>query len=425
MNLKLKNDAIKLQGQSHFSALQPVLSSAYTKSQIHSLLSLSLLFWQKPTFTDTHLGDNPHLFAEFLNTDTELVTPLIVEMFSAGEARLLLRDKFVLPNGDETHECTSLIDVFEGWHAQNKPGAWVVPPSALNRRKYMEVWNERIPTPLSLSYDYIDVKNRFQSLTRTKLFELRDLKKLGIVEKSLLEISDRNWFSHSDIFEALQQQNIATSELARVFGLLDEVAYAESLASGLSAIDVPNSAVFESNNSPPEIVEHVSKVMADAFGQVPLTDLRLLSALKFEEILAIREKGAFLRDEIRSLVDKDDLRDSDIQQVALSLAAYWKIICSEIDRLHPGATRQKTKFGLYVSSKTNLPIDDAIEGLSIVISGLASIVTGDPEGQSGLVRKIVDTLSFKFLLSGERDEMKKLKSTLSKNSVLSSSARIT
>ena len=415
---------VKLHGQSHFSALQPVLSASYSKSQIHSLLSLALLFWQKPTFTDTQLGDSPHLFSEFLDPDGEMISPLISEMFSSGESRLLLRDKFILPDGEATENCRSLVDVFEGWQKQNMPGAWVVPPDALNRERYMTVWNDRVPQNAILAYDYLDVKRRFQVLTRDKVNELSGVNSISKIEGALRSITDQNWFSHSDVFRLLQERNLAGSEIARTFGLLDEAAYADSLASGLSAIGVPNSAVFHKQNAPSEAVEHVSRIMSDAFGQVELTDLRLLSILKFEEIMKIREKGGFLKDEIASLAGKADLSDESLKEAALALAGYWRTICSELDRLHPGATRKKTKFGLYVSSQTLLPVEGAIEGLSVVLSGLASILTGGPEGQSSLVRKVIDTLSFKFLLSGEHEELRKLKSTLSKSAVLSSTARI-
>ena len=186
--------------------------------------------------------------------------------------------------------------------------------------------------------------------------------------------------------------SMTASDLAQTFGILDESAYADSLSSGLAAISVPNSAVFHRSNKRSPIAEHVSRTMSDAFGQVDLSDLRLLSVLGFHEICDIRDKGSFLLDEIISLSEKSHLRDSDLDSVALALASDWRIICSELDRLHPGATRQKTKLGLYVSSQTVLPIDDAIEGISVILSGLASILTGGPEGQTGLVRNILDTL---------------------------------
>src|ERR1051326_9179163 len=139
----------------HFSALQPLLSAHYATQQVKSLLVLTLLFWQKVTFTDTQIGDNPHLFREFVVPGGETLSPLIRDCFTAGEARLLLRDAFYNGPNEKVLECRSLIDVYRGWQQQNLPSAWVVPPNEQNRERFVVTWDEIIPPKYMLTYDYI------------------------------------------------------------------------------------------------------------------------------------------------------------------------------------------------------------------------------------------------------------------------------
>src|SRR5260370_14880232 len=124
-----------------FSALQPLFSLKYSPTQVKSLLVLALLFWQKPTFSDTQIGDNPHLFHEFLRPAGQTLAPLIQNCLASGEARLLLCDAFYVNPYEKLLDCSELIDVYRGWQMQGLPGAWVVPPGAPNRGRYIETWN--------------------------------------------------------------------------------------------------------------------------------------------------------------------------------------------------------------------------------------------------------------------------------------------
>jgi len=415
----------KLLSPCQFSALQPLLSTGYSIPQVKSLLALALLFWQKPTFSDTQIADSPLLYQEFLHPARESLAPLVRECLKSGEARLLMRDGFYAGPNEKIIDCTNLIDVFRGWQKQDIANAWVVPRDAQDRERFVGAWNEVAPQKFTLTYDYIRIKGRFQQMARDAGGWPGLHEQLGEeLYRKLKTVLDSNWFSHSNIYALLNGAGLGGSDWAQRFGLIDEAAYAEFFQAGIAAINVPATFPQESDSEADEATEYVNRVMSEAFSTVNVDSLTLLHLLTFDEIMEIRKRGASLLDLVRTMGERTELSERDLHEMALSLAGYWRLICDEIARLHPGAAKARTKLGLALSRQSIVPVEDVVEGIAVVLSGLTSLLTGGVEGQKGIIRKVIDTVSFRFLLSSESGELKEMRRALSRNAVLSAKSHV-
>lgn len=167
-----------------------------------------------------------------------------------------------------------------------------------------------------------------------------------------------------------------------------------------------------------DAIRYVNEIMSRAFERVDASDLSLLHLLNFEEIMRIRTRGAFLLDMFRTMEARPELSDADLAELSGALASYWRIICEEISQLHPGATKGKTRLGLLVARQSIVPVEELVDGLAVVLSGIAGYFTGGIEGQKGVIRKVIELASFRFLLESDRQELRKMKGVLSRNAVL-------
>lgn len=415
----------ELLGHCQFSALQPLLSANYSIPQVKSLLALALLFRQKPNFTDTQIADSPLLYWEFMHPAQESLTPLVRECLKSGEARLLMRDGFYVNPNEKIFDCANLLDVFRGWQKQGIADAWVVPHDAHNRERFVTSWNGVLSEKSTLTYDYLDVKGRFQQMARDASSWPGLQQQIGDKAFHKLEaILNSNWFSHSAVFALLNGAGFGGSDWALRFGLIDEAAYAEYFQAGLAAINVPPSFPQKSDRETERATEYINRVMSEAFKTVDVDSLALLHLLTYDEIMDIRNRGAALVDLMRTMDAREELSERDLHELALALADYWRLICDEIARLHPGAAKTRTKLGLAVTRQSIVPVEDVVEGIAVVLSGLTSLFTGGVEGQKGLIRKVIDTLSFRFLLYSESGELTGIRKVLSRNAVLSTRSHL-
>ena len=415
---------IKPLSTSHFSALQPLLSTQYSPVHVKSLLVLALLFWQKPTFSDTQIGDSPHLFREFIHPGRQSLTPLIKDCLINGEARLLLRNAFYAGPERKLLDCAELIDVYSGWRMQGMPAAWVVPNDAPNRDRYIDAWNKVTPRQFVLSYDYLEVKKSFQARARQIVLEVDLKQELGSERYlALCKVLDMPWFSHSHVYAVLNNNDEMSRKWAQRFGLVDEAAYAEYFNSGMAAI---NSSWFVSRGRTDEdeaAVEYINEIVSRQFKFVNVQGLELLHLLTYDDIVAIKKKGSFLPDLVKNLASRRDLSENDLTELSLSLSSYWKIICNEIDRLHPGGANVGTEIGLAVKRRSDLSLDEMYRGFSFVLSGLLSLLSGGHAAEVGVVRKVLDAVSFRWIFRVERTELKAMRKVLSRQAVLAAQTK--
>lgn len=216
----------------------------------------------------------------------------------------------------------------------------------------------------------------------------------------------------------LKKKGLERSEWAQRFGLIDEAAYAEMFEAGLAAINIPSGGSGAMDKEENDAIRYINEIMSRAFERVDASDLFLLHLLNFEEIMRIRTRGAFLLDIVRTMEARPDLSNADLAELSSALASYWRIICEEISQLHPGATRGKTRLGLLVARQSIVPVEEVVDGLAVVLSGIAGYFTGGIEGQKGVIRKAIELASFRFLLESDRRELRKMKGVLSRNAVL-------
>ena len=97
----------------------------------------------------------------------------------------------------ELQDCNDLFDVYRGWQKQNMPEAWVVPPNAPNRERYVEQWSDVISKRAMLTYDYLAVKQRFQDRPRESIDRGRLKQDVDSgLYKAITNLMNSNWFSH-------------------------------------------------------------------------------------------------------------------------------------------------------------------------------------------------------------------------------------
>lgn len=405
-------------GVCQFSALQPLLAFTHSPQEIQGLLALSILFWQRPSFTDTQIADNPHLYRAYVGSDAAGLAELVKALVRAGESRLLLRAQFVVSPGSAPVECRTLSDVYRAWLAQALPEAWVVPPTVPNRQRFVDYWEKLIPPEQFVSYDYVSVKTRFQRSVRTRTdWDVLTADVGPTVGEQLKSIAASDWFSHSQLFAALRSGNRVESDAVQFFGVLDEAAYSEELRTGLAYHGLPRSSELDMSPERKEATAHSRHLIERAFGQIQSVDLTMLGSLGLDELLRIREEGRFLIDQVQLLDSRSVLSDDDLRSLGLSLNEYWNVVCRGLQRFHPGVTTTRTWVGLRVDPVGGLVA--ASDGISVVLSGLFTLLTGTKtEGQTGIVRKLIDSLSLRFLFRAESEDMKRLRQVFSRSTVL-------
>ena len=404
----------------HLSALQPLLSASYNSRQVASLLSLALLFWQRPTVTDTQLADSPLLYHEQIHPSDEILTPLLRDALATGQAKLLLRDAFYNNPTDKVQNCTNLVDVYRGWEKQAMPEAWVVPPNVTHRARYVENWSSAVPPQHVLTYDYLQVKRNFQSRARGILgTPILKSQMPATLSQELAGILQADWFSHSAIYALFRKYGQQQSDWATLFGLFDEAAYSDYVGGALAAINLPLISKPTSDGPLTGSLSYINRIMSERFQTIDVGDLSLLHLLTFDDIMRVRERGSHLYDSMRVLAARPELEEGDLVELSMGLASYWRTICDEIVRLHPGAAKTRTRIGLLVAQQSLFPIEDIIDGVAFVLSALASIFTGGSSAQSGIIRRAIETASFRFILQTDRPELKRLRSVFSRNAVIS------
>ena len=409
----------------HFTPLQPLLSNVYSPIQIRALLTVSLLFWQKPTYTDTQLADNPHLYSEFINPGRATLSPFLIKTLQGGEGRLLLRSRFYNQPNEPLFECKNLADVYRGWQTQNEANAWVVPPNVANRNRYIDAWDSQIPDLSILSYDYLSVKQRFQANARSDPDWSAVAAEVGSSATSAIRsIVAKEWFSHSELHATLKKVGFENGVSSQMFGLLDESAYAQEFGHGLT-LQVGSSLAVKREHATSDLAEeHIRRILADGFKSVDAADLALLGTLEFAEVMAIRESGSFLIDRIHALGLKKELDDGDYRDLALALAEYWKIISDGLATFHPGAVKHSTRIGLALGTK--MPVEKVEHGVSIAIAGLFGLLAGAAgtmgmSDQTGFFGRLVDGIPLRFIVKSDDKEMLRLRSVFSRASVVAAS----
>ena len=156
-------------------------------------------------------------------------------------------------------------------------------------------------------------------------------------------------------------------------------------------------------------VEYINEIVSRQFKFVNVQGLELLHLLTYDDIVAIKKKGSFLPDLVKTLASRRDLSENDLTELSLSLSHYWKIICNEIDRLHPGGANVGTEIGLAVKRRSDLSLDEMSRGFSFVLSGLLSLLSGGHAAEVGVVRKVLDAVSFRWIFRVERTELKAMR----------------
>lgn len=359
-----------LVGSAQFAALEPSWAGIHNEQQLRGLLILGALFNKILYIHDTQIADNPHLLRSYRlrpekpNNLFNLVTKLVENKV----IRVGLRDATYIASRDQNIACDSLFDVYSSWLSQDMERAWVIPPHTEDRIEFLKDFDEVLDHVDILRYPYTTIKKEFMRRTREELnysknpIHYREFKKLPAnVRKRYIHIINRNWFSHSDIFELLRKTGLTISHpFIQTHGLFDESSYTHWYQSRLLGCDSSlwNGedfvAGFEETSqiTPIGSLSHAS-LQRHAVRTIKAPGLSLIATLNPHEILQLRERASRLfqivefMDECRSLDTMLELRDNYLEEVT----TYWHDICSYLRKTRPLLTQRRTKIGIFTRDK--------------------------------------------------------------------------
>lgn len=343
-------------GRAHLSLLEPTSAASFTPLQIRGLITLAALFNDTVHISDTQLGDNPHLLAEHFRRDSHGLLAHLRQLAENRSLRVLLRDSFYLSDRDRTIECESFADVYTAWIEQAMPGAWVVPIQNDDRLSYYRQWDKIIESAnIAERYSYPRLKRDFMVRVReaniiSRLPPEQVPESLHHDYKLLLS---RDWFSYSDIYSLLNRHAIEGRDyLAQTHGIYDAVCYADLCTADLvsSQID-PHTALGHRGDSVVGLRSSLDDASDYLLAKLDLPGLSLLSQLSVDDILAIRERGRPLFEQVNyaRLLDEENILGLRRDFIA-RLSQYWDEICEYIAVRYPHAAKERTQVGIFAAS---------------------------------------------------------------------------
>lgn len=419
-----------------FAALEPSWAGIQSADQLRVLLILGALFNRRLFISDTQLGDNPYLMAEYAShhySNLNLYS-LLTGLIKQGAVVTALRDGTYLPKEDRLVRCESLRAVVSSWNAQGIPGAWVVPqgqPTRTEMVREIDGFMSRGQAPF-LRYDYRAVKADFIAEVRRAsdpggVLATQVAAMATDVRRAYDEVLRREWFSHSDVFDVLQRGGYRAGDpLAQLHGLLDEASYAHwhqgkllgsdwQLGSGwrpeeILRGDAPPSELSVPDPDQPSVRSPLElERLADRVIEGPGFDL--LATLTAPQIMELRS-GAV---EFFDLQEMSLRRPSDDIASALldSAADYWDAICSRLRTTHPHLARRRTKVALYLRRRAprleGIAENVVSLGLSTVARALLDVIPGVRSLDSDTKDDIASHVGLEFIFFGESEGMAALK----------------
>jgi len=229
-------DAKDIVASSQFAPLEPSWSGIRDENQLHGLLVLGSLFNECLYVHDTQLADNPHLLNAYRSRNEKHFNlyNLTRSLIETRVIRVAIRDETYIAKTDDHIYCDSLNDVYNSWLTQDIEKAWVIPPHEEKRIKLINNIDDILNEVDPIRYPYIDIKKEFMKRARTAVekasipeftYQFQNLKPK--IRSKYLKIIQRNWFSHSDIYDLLTRSGISLyNPFVQAHGLFDESSYA-------------------------------------------------------------------------------------------------------------------------------------------------------------------------------------------------------
>lgn len=427
-------------GSAQFAALEPSWAGIQSEQRLRGLLVLGALFNKVLYIHDTQIADNPYLLNSYRlrRESSNNLFNIIARLIENNVIRVGLRDATYIAKTDQNIQCASLSDVYSSWLYQNMDRAWVIPPHVKDRVDLLSDFDEILHHSTVLRYPYVTVKKEFMRRTRIALnhpknpIHYQEFEKLpASLRKKYVGIVNRDWFSHSDIFELLQKSNLSLSNpFVQAHGVFDESAYAHWNQSRLLGCDASTWNAEDMVTGSEKARSRMSlgstthaSLQKHAVRTVNTTGLSLIATLSPTEILTLRERARELFqivefiDECSSLDDISELRDNYVEAVA----EYWGDICSYLVKTRPLLTRRRTRIGIFTRDKLpRIPrwfgklISFSIN-LGLDFSRLPIVKEMDRNER----RQLLDNLSLRFVFFADTPAMVQLKSMFPKRNWLS------
>jgi hypothetical protein len=279
--------------------LEPCWAGINDASQLQGLLALAALFNEYVYVNDSQVGDNPHLAASYRTKGHKRheFFDLFLDLVQENIVRVAIRDATRISAAAQDIPCETLSDVLDSWVLRGKEAARVSGPITQQTREMMHTIDGRLTAKNIRRYDYVNVKGRFMLRVRetilgsTCLPSELDLGRLPYsVRRAYEVITEREYFSHSDIFNLLSAAGVPLSDpLVQIHGLFDECAYAEWHSANLTGCDSYslslNTARNEYSLDPRKATE---EMLATAIRRFPPIGLDVFTTLTMDEILKLR-----------------------------------------------------------------------------------------------------------------------------------------
>jgi hypothetical protein len=246
------------------------------------------------------------------------------------------------------------------------------------------------------------------------------------LRNSYFEVINRDWFSHSDVFQLLNKFGLTLSHpFVQTHGLLDEAAYAKWNKSRLLGCDWQSwraeaivAGYDQVGISVPTMADSHEALQQYALRIIEAPGLSLLATLTSDEILKLRDDASGIFRILDYVAEGDlidglyGLRDSYIDAVT----QYWEKIVSLLRHSRPQLSQRNTKIGFFfrtqipsfsnwVSKHISYSINIGLDLLSIPFPALKLIDTNTRE-------KIINNLSFRFVFFCDNPAMVQLKKAL-------------
>lgn len=390
---------------------------------------LSALFHEEVYVSDTQLGDNPHILADFFRRDTHGLLGLLEDLARNRVLRVLLRDSYVLASGKRVLECGTFEDVYTAWLAQNMPSAWVTTTRNDERRQYYKRWDDLITgADVAVRYPYVSVKRDFMQRVQSAHLIGRTGGELPAdLVKAYEQILRRDWFSHSELFGLLAKSgtSAAARNLRRSLAIYDSVCYADLCAADLATTAMDPYVALGQERPAGGLRQTLDQVIDHVLETVELPALSALAELNADDIASLRLVGRKLFEQVNySSLLTDDERRSIQRQFGATLVEYWQQVCEHLVRTHPGAAMERTTLGLFAAEQ--LPTIGRIYhhavslglsfGLSLIpLKTLRSLAVENRESLRSL-------LDLRFITMHESGGLRQLRRSLPPKSWMSSLA---
>jgi hypothetical protein len=423
---------------SQFAALEPIWAGISSATQLRALLVFGVLFNERVYVHDTQLVDNPRIVGEFSSSGLREgnLYRLLTKLIAAGVVAVGLREQNYLYREDKLDPCDSLADIINSWKKNSPDGkGWVISPVSDMRGKMIGELDRVLSGtgPVVVRYDYMRTKNDFMRQVREAAASpgsvLADLlsRQPAELRSRYDEILSRPWFSHTPIFALLHDSGLPVGDpLIQIHGLFDETAHASAFSArvlgsdwdsgqgaGLAEAVLANGRI-EPRRPDPRL--DARELMEAAYRMVEGAPPDLLAALRFEEIMELREHGRELF-EIQSYFELSDARDPDdalAAALADCAADYWQRVCDHLRVTRPHLAVKSTRLGIFLRRRipglSRAAEQFATAGLStlteVVISSLP--VVGGRLGEESK-RRILRHANVEFVFFAESSRMRELR----------------